>query len=220
MRKTLVAIIAASTIGVVWADASSQEQYQQQFRDQPQARAYLSYTFGGDSHRRGLAAPLHYGLRFDYDSRLRQNSGDGVVTATPLLQFDRDNRGESMALASGVPFAAHNLRRNEDAGSGSSTSGGGSDSGWSFFDWTLLAVGIGGAGYLIYDATKGHSSPNPKSSSTTGSTTSGSTTGGGLLGTGLLGFAEVQTSYDAERDFQQQRWLDGGTGQMGDLGGK
>jgi len=195
MRKTFVAIIAASTMGVVWADASSQEQYQQQqFRDQPQARAYLSYSFGGDSSRRGLAAPLHYGLRIDYDSRLRQNAG---VTTTPLLQFDHDNRGESMALASGIPFAARNLRRNED--SGSTSSGGGSDSGgWTFFDWTLLAVGIGGAGC----------------------TTSGSTTGGGLLGTGLLGFAELQTSYDADRDFQQQHWLDGGTGQMGDLGGK
>jgi len=216
MRKTFVAIIAASTMGVVWADASSQEQYQQQqFRDQPQARAYLSYSFGGDSSRRGLAAPLHYGLRIDYDSRLRQNAG---VTTTPLLQFDHDNRGESMALASGIPFAARNLRRNED--SGSTSSGGGSDSGgWTFFDWTLLAVGIGGAGYLIYDATKGHNSPDAKPASS-GSTTSGSTTGGGLLGTGLLGFAELQTSYDADRDFQQQHWLDGGTGQMGDLGGK
>ncbi len=222
MRKTLVAIIAASTIGVVWADASSQEQYQQQFRDQPEARAYLSYNFGGDSQRRGLAAPLHYGLRIDYDSRLRQSSG--VTTApTPLLQFDRDNRGQSLALASGIPFAAHNLRLHQDGGSGSSTSsGGGSDSGWSFFDWTLLAVGIGGAGYLIYDATKGHDSPDakPSGSTTSGSTTSGSTTAGGLLGTGLLGFADVQTSYDVDRDFQQQHWLDGGTGQMGDLGGK
>ena len=217
MRKIFIAAIAASTIGVAWADASIQDQqYQDQTRNQPQARAYLSYSFGGDSRRRGLAAPLHYGLRIDYDSRLRQQNA-GVVT-TPLLQFDHDNRGESLALANGVPFAARNLRMNQDAGSGSSSSGGSSsNSGWTFFDWTLLAVGLGGAGYLIYDVSKGHhNSPNAQPASSSG----GSSGGGGLLGTGLLGFTEIQTSYDEGRDFEQQHWLDGGSGQMGDLGGK
>jgi len=214
MRKIFIAAIAASTIGVAWADASIQDQqYQDQTRNQPQARAYLNYSFGGNSHSKGLAAPLHYGLRIDYDSRLRQQNA-GVVT-TPLLQFDHDNRGESLALANGVPFAAHNLRMNQDAGSGSSTSGSGSsNSGWTFFDWTLLAVGLGGTGFLIYEVTKGHNSPNAAPAS---STSSG---GGGLLGTGLLGFTEIQTSYDEGRDFEQQHWLDGGSGQMGDLGGK
>jgi hypothetical protein len=218
MRKILIAAIAASVVGVAGADAANQElgpqQYQDQTREQPQARAYLSYNFGGDNHRRGLAAPLHYGLRFDYDGRLRQQDA-GVVT-TPLMQFDHDNRGESVALAGGVPFAAHNLRMNQDGdGSGSSSSGGSSEGGWTFFDWTLLAVGVGGAGYLIYEATKGHNSPNaqPASSSSSG--------GGGLLGTGLLGYAEFPSAgYGETRDFEQQRWLDGGTGQMGDLGGK
>ena len=42
----------------------------------------------------------------------------------------------------------------------------------------------------------------------------------GLLCTGLLGLADNPTSYDADRDFERQRWLDGGTGQMGDLGGR
>ncbi len=243
MRKFVIASVAAATVGLAWAEGPGQEQYQQQFRDQPQARAYLSYNFGGDNRRRGLAAPLHYGLRLDYDSRLRQ--GSSVVT-TPLLQLDHDNRGESMAFANGVPFAARNLRLNEDAGSGAST---GSSSGWSYFDWGLLAVGIGGTGYLIYDATKGHNSPDakPTSGSTTGTTTgvvntvTGVVTGVVNTVTGVVntvtgvvtGVVNAVTGYAGPRtvegvlpfdpvdrtDPQYQKWLDGGTGQMGDLGG-
>lgn len=210
MRKTFVAIIAAGSMGVVWADATTS---QEQFRDQPEARAYLSYSFGSQA-RHSTAAPLHYGLRLDHESRLR---GDSSLTVIPLMQLDHDNRGETLASVNGVPFAGRNLRLNQN------DSGGGNDSGWTFFDWTLLAVGIGGAGYLIYDATKGKDSPDGTTTgggTTSGSTTSGGTTGGGLLGTGLLGLADNPTSYDADRDFAQQRWLDGGTGQMGDLGGR
>jgi hypothetical protein len=222
MRKTFVAIIAAGAVGVVWADATTN---QEQFRDQPEARAYFSYTFGGQASR-SQPAPLHYGLRLDHDSRMNAVGADGIKVQMPaLLQFDHDNRGESLASANGVPFAGLNLRvrqdgmnayglHQNDSGSSDSTNAGG----WTFFDWSLLAIGLGGAGYLIYDATKGKDSPDGKSTS---STTGGSSTGGGLLGLGLLGLADNATSYDLdERDFERQRWLDGGTGQMGDLGGR
>lgn len=229
MRKTFVAIIAAGAVGVVWADATTN---QEQFRDQPEARAYFSYTFGGQASR-GQPAPLHYGLRLDHDSRLNAVGADGIRVQMPaLLQLDRDNRGETLASANGLPFAGINLRVHQnDSGSGGDSSSGGSGSstdssggstnagGWTFFDWSLLAVGLGGAGYLIYDATKGKDSPDGKPGG--GGSTTGGTTGGGLLGLGLLGLADNPTSYDIdERDFERQRWLDGGTGQMGDLGGR
>ncbi len=209
MRKTFVAIIAAGAVGVVWADATTN---QEQFRDQPEARAYLSYNFGSHD-RHSVAAPLHYGLRLDHDSRLNAVGSEGIRVQLPaLLQLDHDSRGETLASANGLPFAGRNLRLNQDDNGSSGSSGGG----WNFFDWTLLAVGVGGAGYLIYDATKGKNSPDGKP--TSGSTTGGTT--GGLLGTGLLGLADNPTSYDSDRDFARQHWLDGGTGQMGDLGGR
>ncbi|HZR36254.1 MAG TPA: hypothetical protein VFA75_12835 [Nevskia sp.] len=213
MRKTFVAIIAAGAVGAVWADATTN---QEQFRDQPEARAYLSYGFGSHD-RHSTAAPLHYGLRLDHGSRVNAVGNDGVRMQLPaLLQLDHDNRGETLASANGLPFAGRNLRLNQDdSGSGNSSGGGGGgDSGWNFFDWSLLAVGLGGAGYLIYDATKGKDSPDGKPANSGGSNCTG------LLCTGLLGLADNPTSYDADRDFERQRWLDGGTGQMGDLGGR
>jgi len=235
MRRTFVAIIAAGAVGVVWADATTS---QEQFRDQPEARAYLSYSFGAKD-RNSLPAPLHYGLRLDHDSRLR---GAAYGTVPPLLQLDHDNRGETLALANGVPFAGRNLRLNQDdsAGAGSATGGG-----WTFFDWSLLAIGIGGAGYLIYDATKGKSSPDGKPAGSTTGTSTGVVTGvvntvtGVVTGvvntvTGVVtGVVNAVNGYSGSRsvqgvlpfdpvdrtDPQYQKWLDGGTGQMGDLGG-
>ena len=219
MRKILVAIIAAGTMGVACADSLGQEQYQQQFRDQPEARAYLSYTFGGHSDRRAPAA-LHYGLRLDHESRIYGDSGlngnasSGFNTMPALFQLDRDNRGETLFSANGIPFAGRNLRMNQSDSSGSSSSGGGSsDSGWSFFDWTLLAVGVGGAGYLIYDATKGHDSPDAQpASSSSGSSCV-------LI---IICTKGLTASHAADADYvqispAQLEWLDAGTGQMGDL---
>lgn len=216
MRKIFVAIVAAGTVGAVWADATVQ-QYQDQtrFQDQPRASAYLSYGFGGNTHRSNAPASLHYGLRLDHDARIHTSSG---VTLPPLLQLDHDSLGETLASTNGIPFAGRNLRLNDDAGGGGN--GGGSDSGWSFFDWGLLAVGVGGAGYLISQAVRGKDSPKVAPNSTGSSGSGGSSSSsGGLLGGLLLTGGSSGGSLDEDRDFEKQRWLDGGTGQMGDLGG-
>lgn len=213
MRKTFVAIIAATTMGAAFADASYPEQYQQQFHDQPAARAYLSYSFGGHNDRT-MPAPLHYGLRLDHESR----AGDGSFGTLPaVLQLDHDSRGQTLASASGITFAGRNLRLHQSDSSGSSSStGGGSDSGWSFFDWTLLAVGVGGAGYLIYDATKGHDSPDAKPGSGSGSSSSGGGCILGIIGKGCLTSDGSGINYEQVTP-EQIQWLDGGTGHMGDL---
>jgi hypothetical protein len=233
MRKTFVAIIAAGAVGAVWADAATN---QEQFRDQPEAHAYLSFNFGGRDNRHTTDAPFHYGLRMDHDSRLRAAAG---APLPPLLQVDRNNRGETLALANGVPFAARNLRLNQDSGGG--TSSGGNDSGWTFFDWSLLAVGLGGAGYLIYNATKGKDSPNGTPAGNTTGSSNGVVTGLVNTVTGVVtgvvntvtGVVNSVTGYSGPRSVQgvlpfdpvdrsdptYQKWLDGGHGQMGDLGG-
>ena len=231
MYKTLIAIIAAGTVGAAWADASiQQQQYQDQFRERPEARAYLSYSFGGGNHVRQSEAPLHYGLRLDHGSRIGQSSGlNGGMNMPALFQIDRDSRGTTLASTNGMLFAGHNLRLNQDD-SGSGSGGGSQDGGWSFFDWSLLAVGVAGAGFLIYHATEGHDSPDAKKSSSgssgsgssSGGSGSGSSSGGGLLckllGT-CLGDGSAQAA-DAERpDPGYIRWLDGGNGHMGDIGG-
>jgi len=239
MRQTVIALIAAGGLGLVWADGYGQ---QEQFRDQPQAGAYLSYGFGGVPLR-DAPAPLHYGLKLDHDSRLR----DARPWTPPLFQLDFDNRGETLASFNGVPFAGRNLRLNQDDGGGTSSTTGGGDSkgGFTFFDWTLLAIGVGGAGYLIAEATKGHDSPDPPPSNSGGGSTNGlvnavtgvvtgvvnTVTGVVNTVTGVLtgstnGFAGQRTvpgvlPFDPpdRTDPSYQKWLDGGTGQMGDLGG-
>jgi hypothetical protein len=223
MHKIFIAIIAAGAAGAVWSDATIQQQYQDQgrFQDQPQASAYMSYGFGGPT-RRNAPASLHYGLRLDHDSRLRANSG---TVLPPLLMVDHDNRGETLATANGVPFAGLHLRLNDDDAGANTSGGGGNDSGWSFFDWGLLAVGVGGAGYLISQAVRGKSSPNATPSSSGGGGSSSSSSSGGLLSGLLSGTSSSSGGFTAaggyveERDFEKQRRLDGGTGQMGDLGG-
>lgn len=213
MRKIFVAIVAAGAMGAVWADATVQ-QYQDQtrFQDHPQASAYLSYSFGGDTHRHNAPAALHYGLRLNHDSRASTSNGAGLP---PLLQVDHDNLGETLASANGLAFAGRNLRLNDDsapAGGG----GGGSDSGWSFFDWGLLAVGVGGAGYLISQAVRGKDSPKASPSSS-----SSSSSGSCVLGIcALTSNSHGSSGGDAPADDSEDAsWKQNGIGQMGDLSG-
>jgi hypothetical protein len=242
MRQTVIALIAAGSLGQAFAQGGGP---QEQFRDQPQAGAYLSYGFGGVPLR-DAPAPLHYGFKLDHDSRLRE----AQPWTPPLFQLDFDNRGQTLASFNGIPFAGRNLRLNQDDGGGSASTTGGSESkgGFTFFDWTLLAIGVGGAGYLIAEATKGHDSPDPPPSNAGGgggggtnglvNTVTGVVTGvvntvtgvvntvTGVLTGSTTGFAGQRTvpgvlPFDPpeRNDPSYQKWLDGGTGQMGDLGG-
>jgi hypothetical protein len=221
MRKTFVAIVAAGAMGAVWADATAVgEQYQDQtrFQDQPRASAYLSYGFGGNTHRSNAPASLHYGLRLDHDSRVHTSSG---VALPPLFQLDHDNVGETLASANGIPFAGRNLRLNQNGDNTGGSSGGGSDSGWSFFDWGLLAVGVAGTGFLVAEATKGKNSPNaaPSSAASSSGGASSSSSGVCVLSTCLPTLAPTDYSdyYGAEQTPEHERWLNQDHGHMGDL---
>lgn len=169
MRKFVVAGAASLGLLGTWAAVANPND------TQPQARAYLSIPFGGaPAKNKDLNSPFHYGLRVDYDSRLRTLEGRELPA---LMQLDSDALGNRIASVGGVPFAGRiqpPLRQNEgDSAPASSGSGG-----FTFFDWSLLAVGVGGVGYLIYEVSKSKDSPDVQNGggSTTGSTT-GTTTG-------------------------------------------
>ena len=98
-------------------------------------------------------------------------------------------------------------------------------------DWGLLALGAVGVGLAASDVSGGEESPDTPGGGT-GGTTGGSTTGGTTgcttsVQTGqcivVPGYAPNKwaTPYDIGRQNPEyQKWLDGGTGQMGDLGGR
>lgn len=85
--------------------------------------------------------------------------------------------------------------------------------GYSTGDWALLGVGVLGAGYLIAEAASSDDSDAPQGS-TTGSPQGGTT--GAPLG-GVLGILLVDKNKGYGTSVEYKNWLDGGTGQMGDL---
>lgn len=117
---------------------------------------------------------------------------------------------------------------------------------YTFADYALLGVGVVGVGYAISEVVKSEDSDDPAASTTTGGTeggedplggllglpTGGGTTGGGgsllgntpplcdpVLGSGeCLPFApNSRVQNNLRRDPAYAEWIDGGTGQMGDL---
>ena len=81
-------------------------------------------------------------------------------------------------------------------------------------DWALLGVGVIGAGYLIGEAASGDDDPDPSGGETTGETTGPAPVGG--IGIPLLTLAPgIGSGHPGNSEYSQ--WLDGGTGQMGDL---
>jgi pyruvate/2-oxoglutarate dehydrogenase complex dihydrolipoamide acyltransferase (E2) component len=92
-------------------------------------------------------------------------------------------------------------------------------------DWGLLALGAAGIGLAASEVAGGDEDPD----SAGGGGTSGTTTGGGCntsfltttcLTTPTYAPNRWTTPYDVDRqDPEYRKWLDGGTGQMGDLGG-
>lgn len=103
MRRILaVAALALSTFGVAMAA-----------QDEATAgRAYLSFSFGG---QKLAARDLHYGLRFDYDSRYAAELGQ--VPTAPLMQFDFTRAGLAAARVNGLNILkpSYTLKQNDQS---------------------------------------------------------------------------------------------------------
>lgn len=231
MRKTALSIALSLTcVGLASAWGPN--------NDAPEARAFASLSFGESV--RSNANQFFYGMRLDqsYQSRLEGRPA--------LAQMHFDRHGFNEARVNGVPFAYTVRLAQTEGGEGGESGEPGTFSNFTFVDWTLLAVGAVAIGYGISEVVDQEDTPDPSGGGTTtgGTTTGGTTTGGtttgtplggllggtttggtttgtptgGLLG-GLLGtFRTTSQGADETRhSAEYQEWLDGGTGQMGDL---
>lgn len=228
MHKLTTAALAAALLGVAYAATAGSGNPDGRM---PDASAYVSLGFGGAPQ---VQAPLAYGFQFGDTSQssvrqqIESRFGGDREWRAPLLRVDFSRGGWRTAKLDGVPMFKQKLGLQQDGG------GGGWFSDWSALDWGLLVVGTAGVGVLAAQALGGKNSPENSTATTTGSTTGGSTTGsttgstggttgGGLLG-GLLGgrtggLTSIDNSTEQLRDVEYQRYLDGGTGHMGDIGG-
>ena len=221
MRKTALSIALSLTcVGLAGAWGPN--------NDAPEAHAYASFGFGESRQQMG---------QFFYGMRLDQGYASRIAGRPAVVQMQFNRYGFNEARVNGVPFAyTVRLAQTEGGEEGSSS---GTFSNFTFVDWTLLAVGVGAIGYGISEVVNQKDSPDPVAGTTTGATlggTTGTTTGtplGGLLGgtttgtttgtggllAGLLGgyASEAQILGDTRSTAEYREWLDGGTGQMGDL---
>lgn len=204
MRKTVQTLaLLVSSVGLVFAAAPRDEA--------PEARAYLSIGYG---QAKQVPSQFFYGLRLDHDSRSELRG------AAPIAQLAFDRNGFESARLNGLPFTRR-LSANQDEGSGGSE--GGMFSNYSALDWTLLAVGAVGVGFAISQVADSKDTPDPAAGSSSGgssaggTTTGGTTTGGGLLGGLLGGYTDQSANGEDRRSAEYADWLDGGSGQMGDL---
>lgn len=202
-------IVLAVTTGAALAGLAMVAHAASPDERQPEARAYMNFTFGGTGT---TAESFFYGLRLDHDSRHTDQP------LQPVMAVEFDGTGFSSAKINGMPFT-RDLRLNQSG-----------ERQWSWVDWGLLAAGVAGLGYVIAEvADSEEESDDPEGGSTTGGTTTGGTTTGdttgdttgGLLGglLGGLGGGGFRGEYgeDALNAVEHQRALDGGTGYMGDL---
>lgn len=202
--------LAAATAGVLATAGLAQADTWDRSAES-RASAYVGMEFGGTTAA-SRDLPLHYGLRFD------QARGHGQQAdpfgGTPFAMADFTAQGLERISFNGVPM----VRR--VAIPGKRANGDGTEYQWT--DWALIAVAAAGFGYLIYEISEGDDDDEPEPAPEAGEDTGGGLLGGGLLG-GLLGGGYRDGGYVrglGERvDPDYQRWLDGGSGQMGDLGG-
>ena len=156
MRKFLIGIAASvfvsGTISI--AQAAGPEDL-----SNPQAKAYITLAFGGYDKQDTLANSLHYGLRLDHSAMSGYNAG--LLPA--ISQVDFNITGFNDMSVNGVPFMQRTLKLNED---GSTTS-------YTVLDFGLLAAGVAGLGFAIYEVTKSKASPDPVTKTTTVSTPNG-----------------------------------------------
>jgi len=160
MRKLLLTLSAAAALSGSWVVEAAPN-------DGPEARAYLSYAFGGHSR---YAAPLRYGLRMDMTqpivapstSRLGEGTGltQEIFERPAAMKLEADLFGNATASVAGIPFAGRVVRLNDDGSSGGGAPAPSTPGGFTWFDWSLLGVGVGGLGFLIAKATADKDSHN------------------------------------------------------------
>lgn len=106
MRTTIRTLgIAAAGFVTAIGVASASDPYEQS----PEGRAYIGFSFGGGQ----TIAPrdLHYGLRFDHDSRF------GGDQAPAVLQFDFTRAGMNDTRVNGLSVLKHEYRLHQNEGS-------------------------------------------------------------------------------------------------------
>jgi hypothetical protein len=208
---------------VASASAAGLNAYGSEFRGgYPEARAYVGFGF---DKPRDMTRPFQYGLRIDHDQRYLSQPLPPIAR----VEFDRD--GFSSAALNGINMVQREYQLDQF----------GTEVGevrYSWADWGLLAVGVVGLGFLIYEIADNESDPDPEllPPDDDNGDNGGGLLGGGLLGGGILGgilggllggnslmpggsltaTAHATDRLDAEAR-ERQRWLDGGTGYMGDL---
>jgi hypothetical protein len=208
LLSTAVAALSGAAMLAVAADADMAA---------PEARAYATLSFGGapSTNQRSF----HYGLRLDYQD------GPARSARPPVMDWRFDRSGLVDTRLNGLNVVRR-LALNQDESYGDYGSGSGeATTTYSVIDWTLVAVGVVGIGFVAAEALDTEETADPSPPDDNG--------GGGLtdlpidpildlvLDTvlGFKGDGGMLPTHESYRDIQQQRWLDSGTGQMGDLGG-
>lgn len=212
MRKTALStalLLACVGLAGAWDKGS----------DAPEAHAYASFGFGESRQQTG---------QFFYGMRLDQGQASRAAGRPALAQMKFNRHGFSEASVNGVPFARTVRLAQAEGGEGGGSEGG-TFSNFTFVDWTLLAVGVTAVGYGISEVVNQKDTPDRAAGgtttggtttggTTTGGTTTGTTTGTGLLGGVLGGYtSEADVLGDTRNTAEYREWLDGGTGQMGEL---
>jgi hypothetical protein len=200
MRKTLLAAtVAALSSAAMLAVAADVDAVA------PETRAYATFSFGGTQKPEQSA--FHYGLRVDYQDRLATVARPAVMD----LRFDR--AGLLDTRINGLPVVQRLSLNQDEYGSNLPTTS------YSIVDWGLVALGAVGIGFIAAETLGTEESPDPAPAPPPSS--------GGLL----VGTIVDQLSVDGGRDFgflptyseretiERERWLNSGSGQMGDLGG-
>lgn len=167
----------------------------------PTARAYLSLDFGGTSSYQ--QHPLRAGLRIDRDNTLNW------TRLEPIARVDFDRAGLTQATLNGMPMVARDPVLYQQEG----------DIVYNWTDWGLIALGVAGLGFIIYEVADNDSDPDPEQvDDGNGDNGDNGDNGGGLLGGGLLGgLLGVRGDHLGLSANEYREWMDGGTGQMGDL---
>lgn len=180
----------------------------------PRYAAYWSLSFGQSE----LPRQFHYGLRLDQDA---WQATYGASVLPPLVQLNMSRDGFDARLQ-GLSLTRLGYGLNQAEGGFFASLG----------TAGTVAAAVGAVAVVAVVADNASDDDDPPPDNGGGETTGGQTTGGGGEtggGTptgGLLGFgytslrnpgAAAFLAPDRSVDPEHQRWLDGGTGQMGDL---